>query len=189
MVAWERDRSVPQGASMLLPLAWSPLFWLAILLEARAGWSNTITLLFVGLGSTTVGFPLFVLGESRPLAQQKARAGLGALGGLCIVALVDVGLSSWVFSMLGLLLWLVSVWVIQQALATPRWRALLLVEAASLGPEWRRLEGPEGGYVQQIGGTRGLLSFSSADAWLDVTGPDEERLTPLDFGLDDPEEA
>ncbi|MGB1463071.1 MAG: hypothetical protein ACPG8Q_06015, partial [Candidatus Poseidoniaceae archaeon] len=73
--------------------------------------------------------------------------------------------------------------------ATPRWRALLLVEATSLGPEWRRLEGLEGGYVQQIGGTRGLLSLSSADAWLDVTGPDEERLTPLDFGLDDPEEA
>ena len=105
MVAWERDRSVPQGASMLLPMAWSPLFWLAVLLEARVGWSSTVTLLFVGLGSVTAGFPLFLLSEDRPFAQQKARVGLGALALLCVVALMDLGLPFWGLCVLGLVLW------------------------------------------------------------------------------------
>ncbi len=189
MVAWERDRSVPQGASLLLPMAWSPLFWLALLLEANAGWSNTITLLLVVLGSLTTSLPLFVLSESRPLVQQKARFGLGGLVVVCFVPLVDVGLPSWTLCVLGVGLWAATAWLIQRALVTPRWRGALAVEAADLGPEWRRAEGLSGRYVQQIGGTRGLLSLSTPGPWLDVTGPQAEVLTPADFGLDDREEA
>ena len=93
---------------MLLPMAWSPLFWLAVLLEARVGWSSTVTLLFVGLGSVTAGFPLFLLSEDRPFAQQKARVGLGAFALLCVVALMDVGLPFWGLCVLGLVLWFLA---------------------------------------------------------------------------------
>jgi hypothetical protein len=189
MVAWERDRSVPQGASMLLPMAWSPLFWLAVLLDARVGWSSTVTLLFVGLGSVTAGFPLFLLSENRPFAQQKARVGLGAFALLCVVALMDVGLPSWGLCVAGLLLWFLAARLVQQALATPRWRALVPVDAAGLGPAWRRAEGLSGRFTQQIGATRALLSLSSSVPLLDVLGPDAEHMRPADFGLDDPEEA
>lgn len=189
MVAWERDRSVPQGASMLLPMAWSPLFWLAVLLEARVGWSSTVTLLFVGLGSATAGFPLFLLSEDRPLAQQKARVGLGAFALLCVVALMDVGVPSWGLCLAGLMLWFLAARLVQQALATPRWRSLVTVDAATLGPAWRRAEGLSGRFTQQIGATRALLSFSPPVPLLDVLGPDAEHLTPADFGLGDHEEA
>ena len=189
MVAWERDRSVPQGASMLLPMAWSPLFWLAVLLEARVGWSSTVTLLFVGLGSATVGFPLFLLSEDRPFAQQKARFGLGAFALLCVIALMDVGVPSWGLCAVGLVLWLLAARLVQQALATPRWRALVTVDAAALGPAWRRAEGLSGRFTQQLGATRALLSLSTSAPLLDVLGPDAEHLGPADFGLDDPEEA
>ena len=189
MLAWERDRSVPQGASMLLPMAWSPLLWLAMLLETKAAWSPTVTLVFVGLGAVTTGFPLFLLGEARPMAQQQARLGLGALALLCIVAVADVGLPTWGLCLLGLLLWAVAARVIQTALATPRWRALVAVEATMLGPEWRRAEGLSGRFQRTINGTQALLSMADPGPWLDVSGPDEEVLSPSDFGLDDREEA
>ena len=175
---------------MLLPMAWSPLFWLAVLLEARVGWSSTVTLLFVGLGSVTAGFPLFLLSEDRPFAQQKARVGLGAFALLCVVALMDVGLPSWGLCVVGLVLWFLAARLVQQALATPRWRrALVAFDAAALGPAWRRAEGLSGRFTQQIGATRALLSLSSPVPLLDVLGPDAEHLTPADFGLGDHEEA
>ena len=189
MLAWERDRSVPQGASMLLPMAWSPLLWLAMLLETKAGWSNTVTLVFVGLGAVSTGFPLFLVGEARPMAQQKARFGLGALAVLCVVAVADAGLPTWGLCLLGLLLWAAAARVIQTALATPRWRGFVAVDAATLGPEWRRAEGLSGRFHQTLNGTQALLSLGDAGPWLDVSGPEEEVLKPVDFGLDDPEEA
>ena len=189
MVAWERDRSVPQGASMLLPMAWSPLFWLAVLLEAKVGWSSTVTLLFVGLGSVTAGFPLFLLSEERPFAQQKARVGLGAFALLCVLALMDIGVPSWGLCVAGLVLWFLAARLVQQALATPRWRALVAVDAAALGPAWRRAEGLSGRFTQHVGSTRALLSLSTSVPLLDVFGPEAEQLRPADFGLDDREEA
>ena len=174
---------------MLLPMAWSPLLWLAMLLETKAGWSHTVTLVFVGLGAVSTGFPLFLVGEARPMAQQKARIGLGALAVLCVVAVADAGLPTWGLCLLGLLLWAAAARVIQTALATPRWRGLVAVDAASLGPEWRRAEGLNGRFSRTIKGTEALLSTANPGPWLDVSGPDEEVLTPLDFGLDDPEEA
>ena len=189
MVAWERDRSVPQGASMLLPMAWSPLFWLTLLLEMRVGWSSTVTMLFVVLGCITAGFPLFLLSEARPLVQQRARFGLGALAVLCVVPLVDARVPSWALCVVGLLFWLLSARLVQRALATPRWRALVALDAAALGPEWRRAEGLSGRFTQQVGATRALLSLATPMPLLDVIGPDAEHLRPADFGLDDREEA
>ena len=128
-------------------------------------------------------------GRGSPDGSTKSQNWAGCLAVLCVVAVADAGLPTWGLCLLGLLLWAAAARVIQTALATPRWRGLVAVDAASLGPEWRRAEGLSGRFSRTIKGTEALLSTADPGPWLDVSGPDEEVLTPLDFGLDDPEEA
>ena len=115
-----------------------------------------------------------------------ARATEGSVRSWCVgrrlpSALVDVGLPSWTLCVLGVVLWAATAWLIQRALATPRWRGALSVEAADLGSEWRRARA-SAGVTSSDRDTRGLLSFSTPGPWLDVTGPQAEVLTLMDFG-------
>jgi hypothetical protein len=63
------------------------------------------------------------------------------------------------------------------------------VEAVNLGPDWRRKEGLSETFECHLNGNHALLNMDESVAYLYVTGPDKADLSPVDFGLDDPEEA
>jgi len=188
MATWERDRSTPNGPSLLFPMAWSPLFWLCAGIGEMFRFEEA-TVVFVGLGAVATGYPLFVLSEARPLVQQKARFGIAALAGLLLLCLLAPSIPPWAFASSGLAMWILGARTVRSGLSMPRWRALVEVDTLALGPEWRRHEGLGGGFVRVLEGTQGLLSVIGATHVLDLTGPHEEALTPVEFGLDDHEEA
>ena len=187
MATWERDRSVSQAGSMLFPMAWSPLFWLALIFEGPLDYGSNMALVFLVLSLVMLGFPLFLLSEARPMARQGARLGMGALAGLFVLALV--GVSVWIIGCCGLFTWGLSARSIHRALSTPQWRSLVPIEAVNLGSDWRRKEGLSATFECRLNGDRALLSMEESVAYLYVTGPHKLDLSPADFGLDDPEEA
>lgn len=187
MATWERDRSVSQSGSMLFLMAWSPLFWVVLLAEARFTYPDEFTFGLVGLGAVMTGYPLFLLSESRPFVQQHARLGMGALAVLCAMALL--GLPVWSIGAGGMAVWLASSRLIHGALSVPRWRTSEPFDASNLGSEWHRQEGLSKRFFREVLGTRGLLSMGEDGPYLDVIGSGNSDLTPVDFGLDEDEEG
>ncbi len=187
MATWERDRSVSQAGSMLFPMAWSPLFWLALVFEGPLEYGSSMGLVLLVLGLVVLGFPLFLFSEARPMAQQAARLGMGALAGLFVLMLV--GVPMWIIGCGGLIVWVLSARSMHRAFSTPQWRSLVPVEAVNFGPDWRRMEGVGETFERHLDGNHALLNMDESVAYLYVTGPDKLDLSPVDFGLDDPEEA
>ncbi|DAC17224.1 MAG TPA: hypothetical protein HA276_04365, partial [Candidatus Poseidoniaceae archaeon] len=107
MATWERDRSTPNGPSLLFPMAWSPLFWLCAGIGEMFRFEEA-TVVFVGLGAVATGYPLFVLSEARPLVQQKARFGIAALAGLLLLCLLAPSIPPWAFASSGLAMWILG---------------------------------------------------------------------------------
>ena len=187
MATWDRDHSVSQAGSMLFPMAWSPLFWLALAFEGPLEYGSTMGLVFLVLALLVHGFPLFLFSEARPMAQQGARLGMGALAGLFVLVLV--GVPVWLIGCGGLIVWVLTARLMHRSFSTPRWRSLVPIEAVNLGPDWRRMEGLGETFECDVNGHHALLSMDQSVAYLYLTGPDKLHLSPVDFGLDDPEEA
>lgn len=186
---WERDRTAPEGGSMLMPLAWAPLLLLAAAVGPLRGLGDVPANVLLWLGLLLVGFALWRLQERRPLGRRNARTYL-------LLALLIAGLPLLPAARLtfppaypALLLWLGAVVAVQSTLRLERWVGPSASPLALRATGWIQDKGRPDLFLLRRHGVEATLLLDGQRAILDLRGATPSSSAPMDLGLHDDEEA
>ena len=188
MAAWARDTTAPEGASLLFPLAWSPLLLLASLAGPSIGLPETVEMTLLWIGLLLMAFPLWRLMELRPLGRRNARNFLGLGAVLAFVPLLTERSALFPPALPALVLWLGAVFAVHSTMKLERWVGPPTKPLALRALGWHQDRARPDLFLLRKHGVEAVLRVDAGRSVLDLRGSTPTSSAPNDLGLRDREQ-
>jgi hypothetical protein len=188
MGAWALDTTAPEGATLLFPLAWSPLLLLASLAGPTIGLPETVELALLWIGLLLMAFPLWRLMELRPLGRRNARNFLVLGAVLAFVPLLTERSTLFPPALPALVLWLGAVFAVHSTMKLERWVGPPTKPLALRALGWHQDRARPDLFLLRKHGVEAVLRVDDARSVLDLRGSTPTSSAPNDLGLRDLEQ-